>query len=74
MKEDVKIEKWSSMRGLERTGLMTLRLSPAERCEIENIAAKHRARPSDVIRASLIYIGVIPPPKPKNTKKETQHD
>ena len=63
LKEDVKIEKWSSMRGLDRTETpMAFRFSPAERNAIE--AAQRMVRPSDVVRGSLIYAGVIPEPKP----------
>ena len=63
LKEDVKIERWSSMRGLERTETpMAFRVSPAERQEIEKTAAEELVKTSDVIRASLIYAGVIPEP------------
>ena len=65
LKEDVKIEKWSSMRGLDRTETpMAFRFSPAERNAIETEAAQRMVRPSDVVRGSLIYAGVIPEPKP----------
>ena len=69
MKEDVKIEKWSSMRGLDRTETpMAFRFSPAERNAIENEAAQRMVRPSDVVRGSLIYAGVIPEPQPEETE------
>lgn len=65
LKEDVKIEKWSSMRGLDRTETpMAFRFSPAERNAIETEAAQRMVRPSDVVRGSLIYAGVISEPKP----------
>lgn len=61
LKEDVKIERWSSMRGLERTETpIAFRVSPAERLEIEKTAGENLVKTSDVIRASLIYAGVIP--------------
>lgn len=69
MKEDVKIEKWSSMRGLDRTETpMAFRFSPAERNAIETEAAQHMVRPSDVVRGSLIYAGVIPEPQPEEAE------
>ena len=69
MKEDVKIEKWSSMRGLDRTETpMAFRFSPAERNAIETEAAQRMVRPSDVVRGSLIYAGVIPEPQPEEAE------
>ena len=69
LKEDVKIEKWSSMRGLDRTETpMAFRFSPAERNAIETEAAQRMVRPSDVVRGSLIYAGVIPEPQPEDAK------
>ena len=65
LKEDVKIEKWSSLRGLDRTETpMAFRFSPAERKAIEVEAAAHLVKPSDVVRGALIYAGVIPEAKP----------
>lgn len=64
IKEDVKIEKWSSMRGLDRTEApMAFRFSPGERNAIEIEAAQRLVRPSDVVRGCLIYAGVIPEPQ-----------
>ena len=69
LKEDVKIEKWSSMRGLDRTETpMAFRFSPAERNAIETEAAQRMVRPSDVVRGSLIYAGVIPEPQPEEAE------
>ena len=69
MKEDVRIEKWSSMRGLDRTETpMAFRFSPAERNAIETEAAQRMVRPSDVVRGSLIYAGVIPEPQPEEAE------
>lgn len=69
LKEDVKIEKWSSMRGLDRTETpMAFRFSPAERNAIETEAAQRMVRPSDVVRGSLIYAGVIPEPQPEDAE------
>lgn len=69
LKEDVKIEKWSSMRGLDRTETpMAFRFSPAERNAIETEAAQRMVRPSDVVRGSLIYAGVIPKPQPEEAE------
>ena len=69
LKEDVKIEKWSSMRGLDRTETpMAFRFSPAERNAIETEAAQRMVRPSDVVRGSLIYAGVIPEPQPEEVE------
>ena len=67
IKEDVKIEKWSSMRGLDRTEApMAFRFSPGERNAIEIEAAQRLVRPSDVVRGCLIYAGVIPEPQPED--------
>ena len=64
LKEGVKFEKWSSMRGLDRTDSpMAFRFSPVERRAIEVEAAAHLVRTSDVVRGCLIYAGVIPEPK-----------
>ena len=69
LKEDVKIEKWSSMRGLDRTETpMAFRFSPAERNAIETEAAQRMVRPSDVVRGSLIYAGVIQEPEPEKAE------
>lgn len=69
LKEDVKIEKWSSMRGLDRTETpMAFRFSSAERNAIETEAAQRMVRPSDVVRGSLIYAGVIPEPQPEEAE------
>ena len=69
LKEDVKIEKWSSMRGLDRIETpMAFRFSPAERNAIETEAAQRMVRPSDVVRGSLIYAGVIPEPQPEEAE------
>lgn len=73
LKEDVKIEKWSSMRGLDRTETpMAFRFSPAERNAIETEAAQRMVRPSDVVRGSLIYAGVIPEPPPVDVSELTE--
>ena len=73
LKEDVKIEKWSSMRGLDRTETpMAFRFSPSERNAIETEAAQRMVRPSDVVRGSLIYAGVIPEPKPDDVSDLTE--
>jgi len=71
MKADVKVGTWSRMRGLDRTvpGL-TIRFSPIERRAIETEAAARLARPSDIIRASLIYAGVIETPPESDTTEE----
>lgn len=64
LKEDVKIERWSSRRGMGRSEqTVALRITKAERLEIEKTAAEELVKTSDVIRASLIYAGVIPEPK-----------
>ena len=74
LKEDVKVEKWSSMRGLDRTDApMAFRFSPVERKAIEVEAAAHLVRPSDVVRGCLIYAGVIEEPTPE-TKAEGVSD
>lgn len=63
LKEDVKIERWSSRRGMGRSEqTVALRVTEAERLEIEKTAADELVKTSDVIRASLIYAGVIPEP------------
>ena len=73
IKEDVKIEKWSSMRGLDRTEApMAFRFSPGERNAIEIEAAQRLVRPSDVVRGCLIYAGVIPEPTPEDSDEEPE--
>ena len=63
LKEDVKIERWSAWRDRGRNSLpVALRVSHGERQEIERTAAENMVKTSDVIRASLIYAGVIPEP------------
>lgn len=75
LKEDVKIEKWSSMRGLDRTETpMAFRFSPAERNAIETEAAQRMVRPSDVVRGSLIYAGVIQEPEPQPDEAENLNE
>ena len=69
LKEDVKIEKWSSMRGLDRNeATMTFRFSNSERNAIETAAAARLVRSSDIVRGSLIYAGVIPEPQPEEAE------
>ena len=73
LKEDVKIEKWSSMRGLDRTDApMAFRFSPVERKAIEVEAASRLVRPSDVVRGCLVYAGVIPEPTPEKVSDLTE--
>lgn len=62
-REDLKIERWSARRGLDRTAMpMSFRFSPEERHAIEVEAASRLVRPSDVVRGCLIYAGVTEPP------------
>lgn len=73
IKEDVKIEKWSSLRGLDRTEApMAFRFSPVERKAIEIEAAQRLVRPSDVVRGCLIYAGVIPGPPPEEVADSSE--
>lgn len=66
LKEDVKIEAWSSRRDLDRSSdPMTFRTSLEERNQIVSLAYKLKVRPSDVIRGCLIYAGVISAPEPE---------
>jgi len=63
-RKDLKIERWSAMRGLDRTETpMAFRFSPEERKAIEVEAAARLVRPSDVVRGCLIYAGVIQAPE-----------
>lgn len=68
MKHDVKLERWSSWRNLERTKGINIRLSEKEFYIIDGLAYLERVRASDVIRGALIYAGVIPEP----TKDESE--
>mgnify|MGYP006907960309 FL=1 len=68
MKHDVKLERWSSWRNLERTTGINIRLSEKERNIIEGLAYLKHVRATDVIRGALIYAGVIPEP----TKDESE--
>lgn len=61
MLKEVKIKKWSSMRGMDRTNTpMAFRFSNVERKSIEIAAAERLVRPSDIVRGCLIYAGIIP--------------
>ena len=65
MKSDVEIEKWSERRGDLETvqgASITFRVSRDELASIKIEAFDHRVRMSDIIRASLIYAGVIAKP------------
>lgn len=60
LKKDVKIKRWSSMRGMNRTDTtMSFRFSSDERNDIEVEAASRLVRPSDIVRGCLIYAGVL---------------
>lgn len=73
MRGDVKLERWSSWRNLERTKGINIRLSEKEFYIIEGLAYLERVRASDVIRGALIYAGVIPEPT-KNESASTPSD
>lgn len=63
LKQDVKIEAWSSRRDMDRRcDPMTFRTSIDERNQIVGLAFELKVRPSDVIRGCLIYAGVISEP------------
>lgn len=64
LKQDVKIEAWSSRRDMDRSELMAFRPTEKERNQIVSLAYELKVRPSDVIRGCLIYAGAINAPKP----------
>ena len=70
MKPDVKIRRWSSMRNLERTRLFNFRLSEREWNIIYGLSYIERVRPSDILRAALVYSGVISDPCSELEKPE----
>ena len=72
MKCDVKLERWSSWRNLERTTGINIRLSEKERDIIEGLAYLEHVRPSDIIRGALIYAGVIEEPEQMRKHSEVQ--
>ena len=65
LKDDVKIEAWSSRRDMDRSELMAFRPTEEERNQIVSLAYELKVRPSDVIRGCLIYAGAINAPKPE---------
>ena len=65
LKQDVKIEAWSSRRDMDRSELMAFRPTEGERNQIVSLAYELKVRPSDVIRGCLIYAGVISAPEPE---------
>lgn len=66
LKEDVKIEAWSSRRDMDRSSdPLTFRTSLEERNQIVDLAFELKVRPSDVIRGCLIYAGAISEPAPE---------
>lgn len=70
LKEDVKIEAWSSRRDMDRSELMSFRPTEKERSQIIGLAYELKVRPSDVIRGCLIYSGAISEPAPEAKNRQ----
>ena len=74
LKQDVKIEAWSSRRDMDRSELMAFRPTEGERNQIVSLAYELKVRPSDVIRGCLIYAGVISAPEPEAKDQQPAED
>ena len=62
IKPDVPVKRWSSERrkgDCERRETLTVRVSPTEFKNIEDMAFSRHVRTSDLIRGALIYAGIL---------------